>query len=448
MAAVVLAGLHLDRSDERGPEAARSATPEPSTPQPCADRTVRCHLLSTGVWAVVYTSPERDASNATLAPTPEERDGLVLWDPGGPGLRPLDAGTVRAILPSWLRGRTVATFVEPWVVHKVGPECLKSVENVSAGGELSESQTKSWPDEFSSSCDVDLYRLDRAEYEESFRELGDKEGEISGVYAQSFGAVRGTSVMSELERTGGWMVMDAPAPPPGTPATTLMVERSTAVEEGLQRIMGCHKSDALPDCEKELHQTLRDMGDGDTPVGLAGGTEEYERMTALFSLSHDLESNAEPLREILTNWPKLTEADQEIIGKASYSYTRRYGDGQVLPEFVGYLANVCTAYEGWGAGAGSQERNPLGAALSRIHYPCAVMPGSKDSRWATPDAGESPRLLLISNSMDPITPPRAAESWGDKYPDADLLEYEYSGHVKAPEELDEEISAWIAGATE
>ncbi|MFP8886010.1 alpha/beta hydrolase [Streptomyces mangrovi] len=433
LAAVVLAGLHLYRADERG----QLTAPKP---QPCAEESVRCHLLSTGVWTVIYTPPGEEG--APVIRTSGERGGLVLWDPGRPGLRPLDAVAARSFLPSWLRHRAVVTFVEPWAVHGVSAECLETVTDISTGGELSEWQTKNWPDDFRNSCEMDLYRLDRVEYRDSFKELIEKEGEISGVYAQSFGAVRATAVMPELERTGGWAVMDAPAPPPGTSATTLMTERSLAVEAGLQDLMGCGDDDAAPDCRKQLHRTLRDMGYD----AQADGVEEYERMTALFSLSHDLKAGAEPLRGILTDWPDLGEADKRVIGSGSYSYTRRRGDGQVLPEFVGYLANVCTAYRGWGVGAGSPERNPLGAALSRMHRPCSVMPAGADSTWPMPEAKEAPRLLLLVNPLDPVAPPYAAEAWAGEYPDADRLDYRYPGHTKAPGELDGEVSAWIAGS--
>ncbi|SFL23307.1 alpha/beta hydrolase [Streptomyces pini] len=437
LAAVVLAGLHLYRADERG----QSTAPKP---QPCAEESVRCHLLSTGVWTVIYTPPGEEG--APVIRTSGERGGLVLWDPGRPGLRPLDAVSARSLLPSWLRHRAVATFIEPWAVHGVSAECLETVTDVSTGGELSEWQTKNWSDDFRNSCDMDLYSLDRAEYQESFKELVEKEGEISGVYAQSFGAVRATAVMPELERAGGWVVMDAPAPPPGTSATTLMVERSLAVEAGLQDVMECDESDAASDCRKELHRTLRDMGYDGTQTGLADGAEEYERMTALFSLSRDLGKNAEPLREILISWPDIGKAGKGVVESSSRSYTRRDRDGQVLPEFVGYLANVCTAYRGWGVGAGSPERNPLGAALSGMHRPCSVMPAGADSTWTMPDKKETPRLLLLVNPLDPVNPPHAAEAWAEKYPDADRLDYRYPGHTKAPEELDGEVSAWGTGS--
>ncbi|MBN3931068.1 alpha/beta hydrolase [Streptomyces verrucosisporus] len=352
----------------------------------------------------------------------------------------------RSLLPSWLRHRAVATFVEPWAVHGVGTECLEIVTGVSKGGELSEWQTKNWPEGFRNSCDMDLYRLDRAEYHKSFKELVEKEGKISGVYAQSFGAVRATAVMPELERAGGWAVMDAPAPPPGTFATTLMVGRSLTVEAGLQDVMECDESDAASDCRQKLHRTLRDMGYDGTQTGLADGAEEYERMTALFSLSRDLGKNAEPLREILANWPDIGKAGKGVVESDSRSYTRRDRDGQVLPEFVGYLANVCTAYPGWGVGAGSPERNPLGAALSGMHRPCSVMSAGADSTWTMPDAEEAPRLLLLVNSLDPVNPPYAAEARAEKYPDADRLGYRYPGHTKAPEELDGEVSAWVTGS--
>lgn len=382
LAVIVLIGLHLYQARGSASESGQAAPPDRTAPQPCADEAVRCHLLSTGIWAVIHPPTHGDESPA----------GLVLWDPGGPGLRPLDAGPARELLPSWLHDRTVATFVEPWVVHNVDAECLTTAAKVSAGGELSDRQMKNWPDAFRTSCDIDLYRLDREEYEESFRELREKEGPIAGIYAQSFGAVRATAVMPELERTGGWAVLDAAAPPPGTAATTLLVKRSLAVEEGLQDLLGCDNSDAPAECGENLHQTLQDMGD-DAPTGHAGGVTAYERMTALFSLSHDLESNAKPLRNILSNWPELSKADKEVINSASLAYTRRSGDGLVRPEFIGYLANYCTAYTGWGVGAGSRERNPLGAALSRMHYPCSVLPGSAASTWKLPDAPEAPGKL-------------------------------------------------------
>ncbi|WP_146063468.1 alpha/beta hydrolase [Streptomyces sp. SM11] len=449
LAAVIIAGLFLHQPDERQTHAEQSTTLNSSTPRVCAGRTARCHLLSTGIWAVVY-APIRgvEESHASSGPMPEERDGLVFWDPGGPGLIPLDAGLTRSQLPSWLKNATVAMFVEPWAVHEVSSACLGSLASVSAGGELSDQQVEEWPAQFKDACDVDLYRLDGAEYEKSFKELSKKEGKISGVYAQSFGAVRASAVMPELKRTDGWAIMDAPAPPPGTHATTLMVERSLALEEGLQDIMGCTHSGASVDCRKELHRTLREMGsDTTTPTGLAGGVEEYERMTALLSLSTNMASNKKPLREILTNWPKLSAADQEVIKSGSHAFTRRHGDSQVLPDFVGYMANLCPAYTGWGAGAGSPERNPLGAALSRMHYACSVMPSDEDSAWTLTEAEDAPRLLLLENSHDPVTPPSTARAWGDKYPDADHVEYEYLGHTKAPEKLSEEISAWLAGVS-
>ncbi|MER7700352.1 MULTISPECIES: alpha/beta hydrolase [unclassified Streptomyces] len=447
LAAVITTGIFLYQPDGRQTEAEQSTTLKQSTPRACAGKTVRCHLLSTGIWAVVYAPLQSEKeSHSSAGPMVEERDGLVFWDPGGPGLTPLDLGLTRSLLPSWLKNTTVAMFVEPWAVHEVSPDCLRSLASVSAGGELSDQQVMEWPDQFKDSCDLDLYRLDGVEYEKSFKELSRREGKISGVYAQSFGAVRASAVMPELKRTGGWAIMDAPAPPPGTRATTLMVERSLALEEGLQDVMGCTSSDAPADCRQELHRTLREMGsDTTTPTGLAGGVEEYERMTALFSLSNNMESNKKPLREILTNWPKLSATDREVIKSGSYAFTRRHGDSQVLPDFVGYLANLCPAYKGWGAGAGSRERNPLGAALSRMHYACSVMPGDEDSAWKLPEPKEAPSLLLLENSHDPVTPPGAVRVWRKHYPGADHLAYEYLGHTKAPEKLSEEISAWVAG---
>ncbi|WP_158238997.1 alpha/beta hydrolase [Streptomyces barkulensis] len=449
LAAVLVAGflLYQPKGDQAG--ARQSVTPKPSTPQACAGKTVRCHLLSTGIWAVIYAPlPETEAPHASATLRSKEQDGLVFWDPGGPGISPLEVGITRSLLPSWLKNETVAMFVEPWVVHEVDPDCLNVLTKVSGGGELPEQQVKEWPGQFRESCDLDLHRLDRAEYEKSFRELRQKEGRIAGIYAQSFGAVRASAVMPELKRTGGWAVMDAPAPPPGTHATTLMVERSLAVEEGLQDVMGCTGDDAAADCRKSLHRTLREMGsDSTTPTGLGGGVEQYERMTALFSLSNNMESNRKPLREILTNWPELSATDQEVIKSGSYAFTRRHGDGQVLPDFVGYIANICPAYDGWGAGAGSQERNPLGAAMARMHYACSAMPSDAEgSAWTLPEAEDMPSLLLLENPQDPVTPQSAADAWGKNYPDADRFEYEYLGHTKAPDKLSPKISAWLAGA--
>nr|WP_277349205.1 MULTISPECIES: alpha/beta hydrolase [unclassified Streptomyces] len=158
-------------------------------------------------------------------------------------------------------------------------------------------------------------------------------------------------------------------------------------------------------------------------------------------------SNKKPLRDILTDWPELSATDQEVVKSGSHAFTRRHGDGQVLPDFAGYLANLCPAYNGWGAGAGSPERNPLGAALSRMHYACSVMPSDARSAWTLPKAADAPRMLLLANTRDPVTPPSAANAWGKRFPDADRLEYAYPGHTEAPEKLGEKISAWLAGAS-
>lgn len=421
----------VPRAAERAPE----VCPEKATEH------LRCHRLSTGIWAVVYPPVE--------AP-PKGGSELVLWDAGGPGIRPLDAATARRSLPAWLRDRTVVALVEPWVTNPVPAACLKTVEETAAGDAISDAWREDWSRRYQRDCPLDEFRLDSREYTESFHELQGEEGEFRGVYAQSFGAVRATGVFPDLARNDGWAVLDAPAPPPGTTAPALLSDRAAAVKKGLLPLTACGSAPptaphdpAAASCEQRLHALLVDMGAGaQRPMG--PNADDYARMTGLLSLSADLHGNASRLKGLLAAWPELPVADQDLLDQGSFHFTRRYGDGQVLGEFVGYLANVCPAYPGWGHGTGAPADKPVAAALTRMHYPCSAAPapvGGTD--WVLPKPADTPRLLLAVNAEDPVTPPSAARAWRTAYPSAEYVQYRYGGHVQAPDAADARIARWV-----
>jgi hypothetical protein len=437
IALLVVAGLvtglvlHSGAASAPGVERAPEICPEKAT------ESLRCHHLSTGIWAVVYPPVE--------AP-PKSGAEPVLWDAGGPGVRPLDAAAARRSLPAWLRDRTVVALVEPWVTNPVPAACLKTVEETAAGDPVRHERRVDWSDQYQEDCSLDRFRLDPGEYAESFRELQAEEGVFRGVYAQSFGAVRATGVFPDLARNDGWAVLEAPAAPPGTTAPAWLSDRAAAVKKGLLPLTECESDPAAaasdPDgpaargCALRLHAILVDMGAG---LGRRTGpnADDYTRMTGLLSLSADLHRNASRLEGLLAAWPKLSDADQDLLDRGSLDFTRRYGDGQVSAEFVGYLANVCPAYHGWGGGVGAPADKPLAAALRRMHHPCMAAPAPVDGTgWTLPEPADTPRLLLAADTEDPVTPPAAARAWRTAYPSAQYVPYHYGGHIKAPDDVD------------
>jgi hypothetical protein len=431
---VLYGGAASTRAVERAP----GICPEKAT------GSLRCHRLSTGIWAVVYPPVE--------AP-PKGGAELVLWDAGGPGLRPLDAAAARRSLPAWLRDRTVVALVEPWVTNPVPAACLKTVEETAAGDPVRHERRVDWSLQYQKDCSLDKFRLDPREYAESFRELQAEEGVFRGVYAQSFGAVRATGVFPDLARNDGWAVLEAPAAPPGTTAPAWLSDRAAAVTKGLLPLTECGAdagaAASAPDgpaargCALRLHALLVDMGAG--PGRRTGpNADDYARMTGLLSLSADLHGNASRLEGLLAAWPKLSDADQDLLDQGSLDFTRRHGDGQVQAEFVGYLANVCPAYRGWGHGTGAPADKPIAAALTRMHHPCSAAPAPVDgTRWTLPEPADTPRLLLAANTEDPVTTPAAARAWRTAYPAVPYVPYRYGGHIKAPDDVDARIARWV-----
>lgn len=452
LAVLLVADLVLSDRSTQNRDAGRVEQAAERAPEICPEKateSLRCHRLSTGVWAVVYPPVEAPRQSTAPAAPATAAGEPVLWDAGGPGIRPLDAATARRSLPAWLHGSTVVALVEPWVTNTVLETCLKTVEEIAAGDAISDERRDDWSRRYQRDCPLEEFRLDPREYAESFRELQAKEGVFRGVYAQSFGAVRATGVFTELARNHGWAVLDAPAPPPGTTAPALLGDRAAAVEKGLLPLTECGSAPpsdpaAAAACTQRLHALLVDMGAGaKRPTG--PNADDYARMTGLLSLSADLEGNAARLKGLMAAWPKFSDADQDLLDKGSFHFTRRYGDGQVLGEFVGYLANVCPAYPGWGHGTGAPADKPLAAALTRMHYPCSAAAPVDGTNWNLPKPADMPRLLVAANAEDPVTPPTAAQAWRTAHPSAEYVEYRYGGHIKAPDEADARIARWITG---
>ncbi|MFE2743762.1 alpha/beta hydrolase [Streptomyces scopuliridis] len=361
----------------------------------------------------------------------------MLWDAGGPGIPPSDSKTLRATLPNWLAGYDIGVVVEPWVTRKIAGECLDVARTVSSGAPLGDEPLP----EVARVCDFSNLAFTEESYSAAVHSLEDAEGEeLSGVYAYSFGAVRATALMGGEFKSDPWFVLDAPAPIPGTHATTVLGERSVAMQRAIGLTVGECK-EWSSQCDKAVAEALKSLGS--SPGSQEGpGEQEFEAMTGLLAMESDLEKNEPFISRILESGGQVPAEFRQTLKKASYSFTRRFGEGQVLPELVGYWANVCTAYAGWGHGTGSPSKDPLGYSMARFHGACVSTGGRVD--WAMPEK-PAKNILIAVNEQDPVTPRTAGESWRQALPEAEQIDYTHLGHTVLPPEHEEDVNRWLQG---
>lgn len=389
---------------------------QPGRPAACDDESVRCEALGESGWAVIYESTD-------------SADGLVMYDPGGPGLHPPSAFDVRRALPEWLQRYDIAILPEPWTFSPVTRQCKRVAAAFLSGTSPAAG--------VSLTCDWQGLAWTAEGYRSAVDELEHAVGPLTGVYARSFGATRVSAILPELERAGAWLLLDSPAPPAGYSGEALLRRRAEAVEDIVTSVPDC--TEARPACSTQRKEVLVSLASGSDELGDGPLKTERDAMFGILGLAYDVGANEDWLARLWRGEVEMAGDDGRALRRSALEFARRMGDAEALPDLIGYWAGVCTTYDHWRP---LVEEGPLAQALSHLHVPCL---NGRASSWAPPaPVGTGVRTILVTNNRDPIVPSDLQSEWLNVIPSAEVTEFSYPGHVAPPPELWDEIERWVA----
>lgn len=404
---VIPAVWWLGRSDDPGPGSGTSS-PTPvvvrdfDLVQFCASKRLRCEQLGGAQTAVVYPAPGARAR------------GYLLWDPGGPGTVPLDAGATRASLPGWSRDYHLVAFAEAWTGIPVGDQCLESLGLSRAARSVGGC---SWS---SLVVDVDEYRGAVDEFER-------RVGPLVGVFASSFGAIRALPAIRQVTSRGGFAVVESPAPWPDVSGTEIVQAR---VQSARRAVVGTPPCVAVECAERNrlVDRALR---------GELSGVDGDDFEFAMLGMAAALSGNARFLADFWTHDGEIGRAGQVSIRRVASQLSLVTGMGSAKPERVGYLAGACSTYQRWGAAP---------SAFARLHSACATVPSNGYRTWAEtwsfPKASGR-RILVVVNQQDPVVPARFQKSWAARTGARLTLQFAEAGHVPMPSAMARRVGVWL-----
>lgn len=351
--------------------------------------------------------------------TAPRSNGLVLWDPGGPGLGlPDPAMTFDLILPRPIRQFDVLLPVEPWVVNPPSSECLKGSYEATintdacARGDLQ----------------TDPGAVQREAIAVSKR-LGRK---IDGVYLQSFGATRMERLLTV--RAGfepRWAVLESPAPPAGTSAFDLLSARVRAEERLL--LSGCSTERCHRLGEHELNEWARH--------GVAQRSTGLETALGLAAIATTPDENAayfDRIAQSVTDGALDPDLANELrrVGRL---FEQR-GPDSVRPSLVALWADLCPAYADWPRVFRST--SPLIRAYAWVYRGCGAWRGTGAGAYLrlTPSM-RGPSVLLLAGRADAVVPRALQLRW--RHAIANLTVVGIRGHLNDSTRVTRHVRRWI-----
>lgn len=389
-ALAALVGL-LVGACQAGPSSVDSTTAQDSRPaaglladELCEGSSISCGFAgSEGIrYAVVPSTAESDAPTT----------GLVLVEPGGPGL---DLATSVEAARALTQGLATDLLVlaEPWTERQPAARCADAVESLF---------TTDVTTALDPAC-LKAQELPASAYVATVAAVEAATGrEVTGLLAASWGATRARPLLDvrpELPR-----VLLTPAPLDGTTADRVLSGRVEALPAWLAEAEGVTLDDVL------------------AALGAAYDPEDFHQLLPAL------------------RGPRSTEIVSEVRRRAMAA-TYRYGDGTMLPNYLGYLAGFCAAYPG----GAEHSSSPALRVLLTIH-PCPV--GSQPPQPPPPQVETAPAQVgpgcVVADTADLVTPASIASTWAERgY--GTLRTYRSGTHGQVPPDWSETIRSVIAG---
>ncbi len=415
LCALLLAGCssEVEPGAENSAPGSAPASPTASTPTQlaatglptvCEDHRVRCEKLPSKNVAVVY--PHKGKSTAR---------GVLYWDAGGPGQTPLDGGATRQVLPAWTRPYDLVVIAEPWTYKPTDPACSSALIAAGVTG------TQPAKDQDSSTCDWNAWRLDPADITTAATEIDHTVGQISGVYAESFGAIRSYPVMKLVAQRGGFVVMDSPAPTPTVSGIQMLKDRWKLTLDSVPRVPDCSTT-CVSDRRDELRTFLH-------------GTDQLDATQAglgLAGLAPNLADNEKFLETFWGHSANLSRSGVLAWKQSAHDFNRSNSANEPAADLVSYIASICAAYSQWP----TEPENPVEA----MHAICS------DSAFATHQNGLPKldgNLFLAVNDLDTVVPAASQAAWASQFSHAEVAHYRVRAHASAPDSVNAAVERWL-----
>lgn len=363
----------------------------------CESAKLRCLELDHDVTSVRY--PTRQ----------EHRQGVLLWDAGGPGGVPLDGDAMRAALPAWTRGYDVVALTEPWVTTPISARCLRELRNDVASR--------------APGCPWSRLVLDLAEYREILDFLESEIGPLAGVLAESFGAVRALPAIERVLRRGGFAVVASPAPWLDEDGTRIVEQRNTAARSAVVARLpcGCDSSERIVD------RVLS---------GAVTGLSRDQAELAVLGMAASIEDNGPFLSKLAQNDGHVDRVRAASLRRVAARFALTTGAGTPVRAHVGYLAGVCSMYGGWAGSTG---------AFGRMHRWCEQIRSAqyREEYAVTDHVPGGGSMYLALNRADPVVPWALQARWRQIAPEAKINFFEVPAHVSPPATVQADLAAWV-----
>lgn len=369
----------------------------------CDGRSAQCVRISGQRVAILYRGKS--------ALQGRRSKGVVLWNPGGPGLTPPPVGVRDVGLPRALEDYDLLYLVEPWNLQDLNASCLRFEAEDRAGCDL---KSLSW------SSGETIKVVKRTEAITGV--------EFAGVYALSFGATASAGLIEEVTRDGSWVIFENPAPPPGTSLDSIVESREKAVLRFIASWSGCRSGDG---CYARRLEKLVNW-----TTGRSGGNARLQASLGLVALSTDPSSNKTFL-DLLVKRLDLglepSSKQERALRRAGARFQLRGTEGTVQPALVGLWAGTCSAFGGL-----EKVGDGIAEGLASLYAGC-----SGQSPSAATAVSESTSILLLHGADDTVVPIEMQKRWDELVPNASSNVLPRSGHFREDDRVNALIESWI-----
>jgi hypothetical protein len=308
--------------------------------------------------------------------------GLLLVDFGGPGLRAVAPGELRAELPRWAQHYTVATFLEPWAGRYLPEVCTGYFAHLSWGASTPASDKPSI-------CDPFVADWQRTPIRSSVTSLEETEHQkLAGVVAFSFGVTRTAPLWGLLRSRAGFLAVVDPAAAPG-------VDGGSVVQERAQRSLAVLEKEADQWCAgacSDAHALLAQVGKGQAINGVSSSE------AAALVLAAAADPGLLPTLKGLAAGPASPETKANV-SRVANSFARTLDGQTATVANIGYRSQMCQAY---GPVAGlANTGDAYVQSLARLMGPCDH---DNTSAWDRYGSVLPERTCVIVDEQDPVRP--------------------------------------------
>lgn len=351
-------------------------------------------------------------SNRTIRYVALDRQGdtkaAVVVDLGGPGVAlpasRLALAMLRAEIPADMR---MIVLEEPWATHPVSELCRTALSRFYVALTRAQERRARASIELSRNCQLmgggRPWGWTPASYREAVEAVADAERvQLRGIIAVSFGALR-TARLWAGETSVDWVVLASPAGFDLSGKRYMMARQASANAALLRGCKACSKP------REERTQLLRLRLDLERrPVRVSGRTPSVRGADLDAAVLEAAYLSEGERAQFVGRLLDRRAGTFRQIGELSDRLLLRYGEYDIAPSFLAYLAEVCRAYQPW-----PDSNADVGSLIEALHAPCqAERARSREALGERPSA----RLCIAYATHDDIVPVEEQRRWFRRFP--------------------------------